>query len=63
MIIVTRINDRDVLVNCDQIEMIEEAPDTTISTITGKKVIVRDSVEEILDKIIAYKRRVNKDKD
>lgn len=60
MILVTRINDRDVLVNCDQIEMIEEAPDTTISTITGKKIIVRDTVDEILEKIIAYKQCINK---
>ena len=59
MILVTRINDRDVLVNCDQIELIEEAPDTTISTMTGKKVIVRDTVEEILEKVIAYKRSIN----
>ncbi|MCL2204772.1 MAG: flagellar FlbD family protein [Defluviitaleaceae bacterium] len=60
MILVTRINDRDVLVNSDQIELIEEAPDTTITTITGKKVIVRDTVDEILDKVIAYKQRINK---
>jgi len=60
VILVTRINDRDVLVNSDQIELIEEAPDTTITTITGKKVIVRDTVDEILDKVIAYKQRINK---
>jgi flagellar protein FlbD len=60
MILLTRINDRDVLVNCDQIELIEEAPDTTISTITGKKVIVRDTIEEILDKIVAYKCSISK---
>jgi len=60
MILVTRINDRDVLVNCDHIEMIEEAPDTTITTTTGKKVIVRDTVEEIVTKVIAYKQKINK---
>lgn len=60
MILLTRMNDRDVMVNPDQIEMLEEAPDTTISTITGKKVIVRDTLDEILDKIVAYKRRINR---
>ena len=60
MVLLTRINDRDVLVNADQIELIEEGPDTTISTTTGKKVIVRDTVEEIIEKIVAYKRRINK---
>ena len=59
MILLTRINDRDVLVNPDQIELIEEAPDTTLSTMTGKKVIVRDTLEEILAKITAYKKSIN----
>ncbi|MCL2188148.1 MAG: flagellar FlbD family protein [Defluviitaleaceae bacterium] len=60
MISLTRINDRDVLVNSEQIELIEEAPDTTITTITGKKVIVRETPEEIMEKIVAFKRRINK---
>jgi len=59
MIILTRINDREVMVNCDQIETVEEAPDTTITTITGKKVIVRETVEEVGEKILAYKRSIN----
>jgi flagellar protein FlbD len=63
MILLTRMNDRDVFVNPDQIELLEEAPDTTISTIMGKKIIVRDTPEEVVDKIIAYKRRINKTTD
>ena len=63
MILLTRINDRDVLVNSSQIEMIEEAPDTTISTVTGKKIIVRDTLDEILEKVVAYNRRINKAND
>ena len=58
MIKLVRINDRDVLVNCDQIELIEEAPDTTITTITGKKVIVRETPDEIVEKIIAFKKSI-----
>jgi len=60
VIIVTRINDRDVLVNCDQIELVEEAPDTTITTMSGKRVIVRETVDEVMEKIIAYKQKINK---
>jgi flagellar protein FlbD len=59
MILITRINDRDIYINPDHIEYIEEIPDTTVTTITGKKIIVRDSVEEIINKIIDYKRRFN----
>ena len=58
MILVTRINDREVMVNCDQIETVEEAPDTTITTVTGKKVIIRETVEEVIEKILAYKRSI-----
>jgi flagellar protein FlbD len=60
MITVTKINDRDIIVNCDLIELIESTPDTTLTTTTGKKILVRDTVEEILDKVVAYKGRVNK---
>ena len=58
MITVTRMNDRDVAINCDIIEMIEESPDTTITMTTGRKVIVRDTVEEIIQKIIEYKKSI-----
>ena len=60
MITVTRMNDRDVVLNCDIIEMIEEAPDTTITMTTGRKVIVRDTVQEVWQKIFDYKKSINR---
>ena len=60
MITVTKINDRDIVVNCDLIELIESTPDTTLTTTTGRKIIVLDTVEEILEKVAAYKSRINK---
>ena len=60
MIKVTKINDRDIIVNCDLIELIESTPDTTLTTTTGKKILVRDTVDEVLNKVVAYKGRVNK---
>ena len=60
MITVTKINDRDVVVNCDLIELIESTPDTTLTTTTGKKIIVLDTVDEIINKTIAYKGRINR---
>ena len=59
MITVTKINDRDIVVNCDLIELIESTPDTTLTTTTGRKIIVLESVEEVIDKIIDYKRRIS----
>ena len=60
MITVTKINDRDIVVNCDLIELIESTPDTTLTTTTGRKIIVLNTVEEILSKVVAYKGRINK---
>ena len=60
MITVTKINDRDIVVNCDLIELIETTPDTTLTMTTGKKIIVLDTVDEILNKVVAYKGRINK---
>jgi len=60
MITVTKINDRDIVVNCDLIEMIESTPDTTLTTTTGRKIIVLNTVEDVLNKVVAYKGRINK---
>jgi flagellar protein FlbD len=60
MISVTKFNDRDIIINCDLIELIESTPDTTLTTTTGKKFLVRDTVDEVLDKVVAYKGRISK---
>lgn len=60
MITVTKINDRDIVVNCDLIEMIESTPDTTLTTTTGRKIIVLDTVDEILRKVVEYKGRISR---
>ncbi len=56
MIELTRINDAQVIVNADLIEFVERTPDTLISLTTGKKLIVRESVEEVVSKVITFKR-------
>ncbi|HOP56488.1 MAG TPA: flagellar FlbD family protein [bacterium] len=56
MIQVTRLNNTKFIINADLIETIEANPDTMISLTTGKKFVVRESVEEVMRKIIAYKR-------
>ena len=57
MISITKLNNQEMIINCDLIELIESTPDTTITMTTGRKVIIRESVEEILEKIVAYKRK------
>ncbi len=57
MITVTRINNQPITINADLIEFVESTPDTIISTITGKKILVKDSVEEVIEKVIAYRQK------
>lgn len=59
MIYVTRINHDVFVLNCELIETIEETPDTVITLTTGKKIVVAESIDEIIDKIIQYKRKIH----
>lgn len=58
MINVTKLNGKEIILNCDLIETIESLPDTTITTTTGKKIIVKDSVDDIIDSIVKYKNKI-----
>lgn len=57
MITVTRINDKPITLNSEMIEFVESTPDTIITMTNGKKVFVKDSVEEVIEKVIRYRQR------
>ena len=59
MIRVTRINNHSILLNSDLIEQIETVPDTTIALTTGQRLFVRESADEILARIIDFRRRIS----
>lgn len=59
MITITRLNDKELIINSDLIESMESTPDTTISMTTGRKIIARESIDEIIDMIIEYKKKVH----
>lgn len=59
MIYVTKRNNEIMLLNNNLIETIEETPDTVITLTTGKKVLVKETSEEILEKIIEFKIKIN----
>ena len=60
MIKLTLYNNSDVIVNADLIECVEHTPDTLISLTTGKKVMVKESVEDVISKVVAYRRLIHK---
>lgn len=57
MILLTRLNGQVINLNDDLIEIIETTPDTLVSMSTGKKYIVQESVEEVLARIVEFRRR------
>ncbi len=58
MIEVTRLNGKKYWVNPHQIELMEETPDLTLTLLSGKKVVVKESPEEIIDKIVIYRKKI-----
>jgi len=58
MIKVTRLNGKEYFINPHQIESIEIHPDTTLLMLSGKHVVVLEKVEDLLDRIIEYRKRI-----
>ncbi len=58
MITLTRLNGQPVLLNCDLIETVEQNGETVITLTTGNAVVVRDTLDEVEGKVLAFKRRV-----
>jgi flagellar protein FlbD len=58
MIQVTRLDGKEYYINPHQIESIETRPDTTLLMLSGKYVVVREPVSSVIDRIVAYRRRI-----
>jgi flagellar protein FlbD len=56
MIKVTRINEAELVINSDLIEFVEAIPDTMISLTTGKKIMVKESIDDIINRVARFKR-------
>lgn len=58
MIRLTRLNNQSLTVNSDLIKFVEQSPDTLITLVTGEKIVVRESVDEVLSRVIEFRRAV-----
>jgi flagellar protein FlbD len=58
MIRLTRLNNQPLTVNSDLIKFVEQSPDTLITLVTGEKIVVRESAEEVLARLVAFRRAV-----
>jgi flagellar protein FlbD len=58
MIPVTRFNGSEFFINAVLVESVEATPDTLITLVNGKKLVVKEPVEVILERIETYHRKV-----
>jgi len=58
MIQLTRLNNKPLTVNSDLIKFVEQSPDTLVTLITGEKIVVLEKADEILTRIIDFRRAV-----
>lgn len=58
MISLRRLNGTEFLLNAELIEQIDRTPDTVITLVTGNNIVVKESVEEVLEKVVVYRGRI-----
>jgi flagellar protein FlbD len=58
MIKLEKLNGTMVVLNAELIESIEAAPDTVINLATGNRYLVKNSVDEVIALVVAYKTKV-----
>jgi flagellar protein FlbD len=55
---VHRLNNEEFLINCELIEFAEETPNTVVSMMSGRKMVVSESCDDLQRMIIEYKRKI-----
>ncbi len=58
MISVTRLNGDEFKVNAELIETLESTPDTLITLTTGRKMMVLESTDEVIDRVLQYRSQI-----
>jgi flagellar protein FlbD len=58
MIQLTRLNKHPLVVNSDMIKFVEQASDTVITLVNGDKIVVCESAQDVLDRVVVFRRSV-----
>ena len=58
MIELTRLNGQKLFVNCDLLKFAEASPDTVLTLITGDKIVVRESCQEVMALALSFRARI-----
>lgn len=63
MIKLTRLNHQVVAINPDHISWVDVSPDTTLFLMGGEKILVLESLDELIESVVAFRRRVRAEPD
>ncbi len=58
MIQITRLNKHPFVVNSDWIKFIEQSPDTVITLMNGEKIVVLETAEQVIERVLKYRRQL-----
>lgn len=58
MVDLTRLNGTRLILNCDLIKSAEATPDTTLTLVTGEKLVILDPLDELIMQVVAYRAKV-----
>ena len=58
MVRVTRFDGSELVVNAGHLLLVEHTPDTVLVLTTGDRIMVRESVDEVINRVVGYRRRI-----
>ena len=58
MIYLTRLNKHPVVVNSELVKFVENTPDTVVTLVSGEKIVVSETVEQVVERIVEFRRRL-----
>ena len=56
MVTLTKLNGNTVVVNAELIETLEATPDTIVTLTNGKKILVKEPTDQIVEMVVDYRR-------
>ena len=62
MVTLTKLNGREITINAELIESLEATPDTVVNLVTGNRLVVKNSVDDIVARVMEYRKKVNSER-
>jgi len=61
MIELTKLNGSKLIINSDLIEYIEVLPDSLVTLTTGMKIMVKETIPEVISRVVEFRRRIRQE--